>query len=171
MIDPELAAFVDAMPVFDLGDAEAARAGFEAMLVSMARELPEAEALEIDDRMIPGWPGEPDVKVRVYRPKAVAGPTVPGLLMIHGGGFIVGSIETEHIGATVTAADLGAVVVSVDYRLSPEHHYPAAVHDCYAALTLPPRRSRRAGRRHQPGGRHGCERRRRSRGGHRAARP
>ena len=136
MIDPELAAFVDAMPVFDLGDAEAARAGFEAMLVSMARELPEAEALEIDDRMIPGWPGEPDVKVRVYRPKAVAGPTVPGLLMIHGGGFIVGSIETEHIGATVTAADLGAVVVSVDYRLSPEHHYPAAVHDCYAALTF-----------------------------------
>ena len=55
--------------------------------------------------------------------------------MIHGGGFIVGSIETEHIGAVLTAADLGAVLISVDYRLAPEHRYPAALHDCYAALT------------------------------------
>ncbi|HTU39339.1 MAG TPA: alpha/beta hydrolase [Acidimicrobiales bacterium] len=135
MIDPELAAFVEAMPVFDLQDPQAARAGFEAMLAEMARDLPQAEALDIEDRMIPGWPGDPEVKVRVYRPKAVADSPVPGIVMIHGGGFIVGSVETEHIGAVLTAADLGVVLVSVDYRLAPEHPYPAALHDCYAALT------------------------------------
>jgi acetyl esterase len=133
MIDPELAAFVEAMPVFDLNDPVAARAGFEAMVVAMARDLPQADTLDVDDRMIPGWDGDPEVKVRVYRPKAAA-VAVPGIVMIHGGGFIVGSVDTEHIGAVLTAADLGAVIVSVDYRLAPEHPYPAAVHDCFAAL-------------------------------------
>jgi acetyl esterase/lipase len=135
MIDPELAAFVEAMPAFDLNDPVAARAGFEAIIVEIAREVPQADMLDIDDRMIPGWAGDPDVKVRVYRPKNGIGAPVPGVVMIHGGGFIVGSIETEHIGAVLTAADLGAVVISVDYRLAPEHRYPDALHDCYAALT------------------------------------
>ena len=138
MIDPELAALVDAMPHFDLGDPVAARAGFEAMLVEMARHLPEAEQLDIDDRLVPGWEGDPEVKVRVYRPKVPAGTPaaapVPGVLLIHGGGFIVGSVETEHIGAAMMAVNMGAVVVSVDYRLAPEHPYPAGLHDCYAAL-------------------------------------
>ena len=136
MIDPELAAFVEMMPKFDLADPVAARAGFEAMLVEMARDLPEAEQLDIDDRSVPGWEGEPDVKVRVYRPKGRrpgAAPG-PGVLLIHGGGFIVGSVETEHIGAAMMAVDTGAVVISVDYRLAPEHPYPAGLHDCYAAL-------------------------------------
>ena len=136
MIDPELAAFVEMMPKFDLADPVAARAGFEAMLVEMARDLPEAEQLDIDDRSVPGWEGEPDVQVRVYRPKGRrpgAAPG-PGVLLIHGGGFIVGSVETEHIGAAMMAVDTGAVVISVDYRLAPEHPYPAGLHDCYAAL-------------------------------------
>jgi acetyl esterase/lipase len=73
----------------------------------------------------------------VYRPKpagAAGALPVPGVLFIHGGGFIIGSVEAEHIGAALVAADAGAVVVSVDYRLAPEHPYPAALHDCYAAL-------------------------------------
>ncbi len=48
---------------------------------------------------------------------------------------MIGSVDTEHIGAVLVAADTGAVVVSVDYRLAPEHPYPAALHDCYAALS------------------------------------
>ena len=55
--------------------------------------------------------------------------------MIHGGGFVIGSVETEHAGAAAMAIDTGAVVVSVDYRLAPEHPYPAGLHDCYAALS------------------------------------
>ncbi len=137
MIDPELAAFVDLIPAFDLSDLAAARAAFEEMIAQIRIELPEAEALEIHDRLIPGWEGDPDVPVRVYRPhSAGAGAaTVPGIVFIHGGGFMIGSVETEHLGAVLVAADAGAVVVSVDYRLAPEHPYPAALHDCYAALT------------------------------------
>jgi acetyl esterase/lipase len=54
--------------------------------------------------------------------------------MIHGGGFVIGSIDAEHAGAALTAIDTGAVVVSVEYRLAPEHPYPAGLDDCYAAL-------------------------------------
>ncbi len=56
--------------------------------------------------------------------------------MIHGGGFVIGSVEAEHAGAALMAIDSGAVVVSVEYRLAPEHPYPAGLHDCYAALAF-----------------------------------
>jgi len=134
MIDPELAAFVDLIPAFDLDDPVAARAAFDELIAQIRVELPEAESLEIDDRLIPGWEGDREVRVRVYRPKGGATPR-PGIVFIHGGGFIIGSVETEHIGAVLVAADAGAVVVSVDYRLAPEHPFPAALHDCYAALS------------------------------------
>ena len=134
MIDPELQEVVSLLPAFDLSDPVAARAGFEAMLVAMRGEIPGIEALDIEDRLVPGWEGDPEVGVRIYRPKA-KGPAVPGILMIHGGGFIVGSVEAEHVGAALTAINTGAVVVSVEYRLAPEHAFPAALHDCFAALT------------------------------------
>jgi acetyl esterase len=139
MIDPELEAVLDFMPVIDLDDPVEARREFEKLIVAMRTPMPEEELLDIDDRMIPGWEGDPDVSVRVYRPKAVAadpGTRVPGILQIHGGGFIVGSVEAEHAGAVLTAANLGAVLVSVEYRLAPEHPYPAGLHDCYAALSF-----------------------------------
>ena len=136
MIDPELAAVLDFMPVIDLDDPVLARAEFEKLLVAMRAPLPEADSLEIEDRLVPGWEGDPDVAVRVYRPKATpAGATAPGILLIHGGGFIIGSVEAEHAGAVLMAVDAGAVLVSVEYRLAPEHPYPAGLRDCYAALT------------------------------------
>jgi acetyl esterase/lipase len=61
---------------------------------------------------------------------------VPGVLLIHGGGFIIGSVEAEHAGAALTAIATGAVVVSVEYRLAPEHPFPAGLRDCYSALTF-----------------------------------
>ena len=86
---------------------------------------------------MPGWEDDPEVPVRVYRPAAVApGARAPGIVMIHGGGFVIGSVEAEHAGAALVAIDTGAVVVSVEYRLAPEHPYPAGLHDCYAALTF-----------------------------------
>ena len=136
MIDPELAAVLDFMPVIELHDPVLARAEFEKMLEAMRAPLPEADALDIEDGLVPGWQGDPDVAVRVYRPKATpAGTLRPGILHIHGGGFIIGSVEAEHAGAVLTAVDAGAVLVSVEYRLAPEHPYPAGLHDCYAALT------------------------------------
>ncbi len=139
MIDPELEAVLEFMPVIDLDDPVAARREFEKLIVAMRTPMSEEELLDIEDRMIPGWEGDPEVSVRVYRPKAVAakpGTMVPGILQIHGGGFIVGSVESEHAGAVLTAANLGAVLVSVEYRLAPEHPYPAGLHDCYAALSF-----------------------------------
>jgi acetyl esterase len=133
MIDPELTPFVDLIPAFDLSDPVAARAGFEQLISSMVLEVPGIEGLEITDRTIAGWEGDPDVGIRVYAPKERTG-SVPGIVTIHGGGFMIGSVETEHVGSAFMALDTGAVVVSVEYRLAPEHRFPAAVHDCYAAL-------------------------------------
>jgi acetyl esterase/lipase len=136
MIDPELAAVIDLLPKMDLVDPEAARRAFEEILVAIKVDIPGIETLDIEDRMVPGWEGDPDVPVRVYRPaQASAAARVPGILMIHGGGFVIGSVEAEHAGAALTAVGTGAVVVSVDYRLAPEHPFPAGLHDCYAALS------------------------------------
>ncbi len=135
MIDPELAAVLDALPVLDLSDPVAARTAFDSMIAGMQREIPGIESLVIEDHQVPGWQGDPDVTVRVYRPAAPSAP-VPGILYIHGGGFILGSVDGEHAGAAVVALETGAVVVSVEYRLAPEHPFPAPLHDCYSALVF-----------------------------------
>lgn len=125
---------LDLLPVLDLTDPVVARAEFEQMLAALRSEIPGVETLHIEDRHVPGWEGDPEVAVRIYRPKDVAGP-VPGIMLIHGGGFIIGSIETEHVGAAMMAVNTGAVVLSVEYRLAPEHPFPAGLHDCYSALS------------------------------------
>jgi acetyl esterase/lipase len=135
VIDPELAAVIDLMPDIDLSDPVAARQAFEEALAAIRVDIPGIETLVVDDRTVPGFEGDPDVPVRVYRPgQATDGALVPGVVMIHGGGFIIGSVEAEHAGAALTAIGTDAVVVSVEYRLAPEHPYPAGLHDCYAAL-------------------------------------
>ncbi|MGH3300521.1 MAG: alpha/beta hydrolase [Streptosporangiaceae bacterium] len=76
-----------------------------------------------------------DIPVRVYRP-AVAGPGVrPLIVNFHGGGFVFGDLRMADWMCSSVAVTVGAVVVSVDYRLAPVHPFPAAVDDCYAALT------------------------------------
>ena len=75
-----------------------------------------------------------DVRVRVYRPRDAA--PLPAHLFIHGGGFWLGSVDEDVVDAACRERSVGAqcVVISVDYRLAPEHHFPAAVDDCFAAL-------------------------------------
>jgi acetyl esterase/lipase len=72
--------------------------------------------------------------VRVHRPTPVAGRT-PALLWIHGGGFVIGSAAQDDATCRRFATKLGIIVASVDYRLAPEHPFPAPMEDCYAALT------------------------------------
>lgn len=72
------------------------------------------------------------VPVRWYQP-AADGP-LPIVLLIHGGGFVIGSVRTHDALARRIARDANAVVVSVDYRLAPENPFPAAVDDCWSAL-------------------------------------
>ena len=71
--------------------------------------------------------------MRVYRPAGLPG-SLPALLYIHGGGMVIGSVATEDAIARMLVARVGAVAVSVDYRLAPETEHPGPVEDCYAAL-------------------------------------
>ena len=87
-----------------------------------------------EDREIPGPEGSPDVPIRIYRPTAVVDAPMPAVVQIHGGGFILGTIDMSDASCDRIAAEDQAVVVSVDYRLAPEDPFPAGVEDCYAAL-------------------------------------
>lgn len=90
-------------------------------------EPPDVAAVE--DRVIPGPAG--DLPVRIYIPDAPA--PRPVMAFFHGGGFVICSVDTHDGLARRLANATGAVVVSVDYRLAPEDHCPAAADDCYAA--------------------------------------
>ena len=82
--------------------------------------------------MVPGFKG-PDVKCLLYRPNQKAS-TYPAYLHIHGGGYISGSAEASDVRNIEIARKLGAIVLSVDYRLSPECTIPGPLYDCYAGL-------------------------------------
>jgi acetyl esterase/lipase len=78
--------------------------------------------------------GDPSVPVLVFTPDHRATPA-PAVLWLHGGGYVVGTPEFEAAGSARLARDLGAVVVSPDYRLAPEHPFPAGLDDCMAVLS------------------------------------
>ena len=132
--DPELAAIVEMLPPSDFSDVQRSRAGLAALLGTMNANVDTTD-LTIEDYEIPGPDGGPPVPVRVYTPTSTA-PTNgrPALLDIHGGGFVVGDIDMEHAFAATVARDLDAVIAVVEYRLAPEHPFPAGLEDCYAAL-------------------------------------
>jgi acetyl esterase len=83
------------------------------------------------DRTVPGAVGPR--QVRVYTPAVARGGGAPGLVWFHGGGFVVGSIESHDGVCRAIASRAGVVVVSVDYRLAPEHRFPAGLEDAIAA--------------------------------------
>jgi acetyl esterase/lipase len=86
----------------------------------------------VRDRVIDGPGG--DLTVRVYRPARAGSGARPLILNFHGGGFVFGDLRLADWMCSSVAVTVGAVVVSVDYRLAPGHRFPAAVDDCYAAL-------------------------------------
>ena len=96
-------------------------------------EIPENPNVAKDDRTVPGPAGEPDISVRIYRPRNATG-TLPGIYYIHGGGMVLGTVAGEDATASLLCDEVNAVVVSVEYRLAPEHPHPAPVEDCYAGL-------------------------------------
>jgi acetyl esterase/lipase len=74
------------------------------------------------------------VGVRLHRPAGITEPG-PALLWIHGGGYVIGNAQQDDVLCGRFARELGITVAAVDYRLAPEHPYPAPLEDCYAALT------------------------------------
>ena len=90
------------------------------------------EVARVDDRLVPTPDG--DVPVRVYTPAEAVGGDAPLFLWFHGGGWVIGDLETADATCRSLANRSGAVVISVDYRLAPEHPAPAAADDCLAAV-------------------------------------
>jgi acetyl esterase len=85
------------------------------------------------DRRIPG-PGQ-DLTIRVYEPRELKpGEKLPVLLWFHGGGFVIGNLDTHDHACRALAAQADCLVVAVDYRLAPEFRFPAAVDDCVGVL-------------------------------------
>jgi acetyl esterase/lipase len=135
-LDPELRAMVEKMPTdrpIDLSQLPKARAAMKKIVTAMLASLPPVEGASSQDRKVPGPKGDPEVPVRVYRPNDSPS-KLPALLWIHGGGYVMGDIEQDDRLMKQIVTRIGCVAVSVDYRLAPEHPFPAPVEDCYAAL-------------------------------------
>jgi len=133
--DPELVPLLDLLPdssELDISDPAASRAGFAELIAAMNAELDQS-GVSMENLSISGPSGAPEVPLRIYRPEAQSG-TVPALLHIHGGGFVIGDLDSETSICLALCRNLGIVVVSVDYRLAPETPYPGGLEDCYSAL-------------------------------------
>ena len=102
-------------------------------LINAALALnPVNENVTREDRMIP-VEGAPDVRIRIYRPKhATCSLPQPAIFTIHGGGMVTGNIEADDANAAGLCERSGAPTIAIDYRLAPEHPFPAAINDCYA---------------------------------------
>lgn len=94
---------------------------------------PVAAGVDLRTAHVPASSERPDVRVIIYESTGRARPS-GALLWIHGGGLVMGTPEMGHELCSRFAAELGIVVVSVDYRLAPEHPFPAGLDDCYAVL-------------------------------------
>lgn len=130
--DPELLPLLELLGdvELDLSEPIATRAMFKTMTEPMNAEV-DRSGVAIEEREIAG-PDVP-VPVRIYRPEARRG-AGPGLLHIHGGGFVIGDLDSELGSCIALCRNLSVTVVSVDYRLAPETPYPGGLEDCYAAL-------------------------------------
>jgi acetyl esterase/lipase len=126
-IEPALLQFLDQIPQMDWSlDPVTFRKQSAAALAMMPVTTP---LPKVSDRGIPGPAGE--IPVRVYHPSV--DPGLPVTVFCHGGGFVVGDLDSHDALCRTTAKESGSIVVSVDYRLSPEHPFPAALEDGFAA--------------------------------------
>jgi acetyl esterase/lipase len=133
--DPELAPMVELLPAeaLTLDRIAEARTDLERLVGALSTDV-DATGVVVTDREIDGPDGAPAVPVRLYVPEGEATAARSAYLTIHGGGFVMGTIAMEHAFAVQVARELGVVVAAVEYRLAPEHPYPAGLEDCYAAL-------------------------------------
>jgi acetyl esterase len=132
-LHPQCQALVDAAAAagspFATTDPKEARRGYDAGTLVYRHPTP---ALDSVANLVFAGPGG-NVDARVYRPRGSMRPA-PALLYFHGGGWVVGNLESHDHVCRYLAAKSGAVVIAVDYRLAPEHKFPAAYDDCRAAL-------------------------------------
>lgn len=114
-------------PIYEL-PIDKARGAYKSAVGAMG--VPLADVARMQDFSIPGPAGA--IRARLWAPSEAAG--LPVLLYLHGGGFVIGSIETCEAMCREVARQSGVAVVAIDYRLAPEHKYPAGLQDGWAAL-------------------------------------
>lgn len=132
-LDPELLPFLDGPRTADLDDITGSRArGAAATADTRRHRPPPPETIVVHDDVAYDASGH-SVPVRVYRPRASASPSGV-VLFFHGGAFVFGDLELEHERCLYYATHADCAVVAVDYRLSPEFPYPAALDDGAAVL-------------------------------------
>ena len=129
-LDPAVRAILDQMPALDgqptVEEMRSRTSSGQSVLLGTGDP-----SVAASDRTVPGPVG--GIPVRVYVPPSGTAPR--GLVVFyHGGGFVICGLDTHDAICRDLAAGTGAVVLSVDYRLAPEHPFPAAIDDCWAAL-------------------------------------
>lgn len=135
-LDPLVKGFLDQMaaapgPKMSEAGATVARDIFVALMQLVGpKDVPVGKT---ENLTIPGPGGQ--IPLRVYTPVAAGQDPMPALIYYHGGGFVIGNIETHDGLCRMMANEGGIRVISVDYRLAPENKYPAAIDDAFAALT------------------------------------
>ena len=128
-LDPALRPVLDQLPATDLSrDIVATRPAARALAEQQWAAFPEVPEVEVVDHDAGG------VRVRTYSHRERR-PGTPALYWIHGGGMVGGFVEGDDFMCKTWARKLGCLVASVEYRLAPEHQYPAHVDDCYGGLT------------------------------------
>jgi acetyl esterase/lipase len=128
-IDPQLARIVSMMPVVDLSDVQKIRA------LNMSTQMPVSASdrlVSTQEHIVPRNHDASDTRVRVYRPHG-SDETLPAIIYCHPGLFF-GTLEMDHARCMRFASEVHCVVVAVDYRLAPEHRFPAGLEDCYDTL-------------------------------------
>jgi len=132
-LDPAAKALMDAMdqafPQVETMTGAEARAHVKRMVASLATD-PEPVA-RVENRSVPGPDGP--VPVRIYWPQTAPPAPLPALVYFHGGGWVICDLDTHDPTCRAITNNVGCVVVSVDYRLAPEHKFPAAAEDTYTA--------------------------------------
>jgi acetyl esterase/lipase len=134
-LDPELRPALDMvlelLPGYEAERLGELRAGLRTIIDTTPLVRP--DTVHLEDVTVPGPSGDPDVLLRIYRPATAADP-VAALYWMHGGGMMIGSMDMDDALLVGAVEKLGIAIVSVEYRLAPEHPDPAPVEDCYAGL-------------------------------------
>jgi len=125
-IEPGTLAVLDRLARWDCKNVATVRASYAAV---GAAPVPPDPRVRRTDAVIPGIDGRPDVSVRWYRPAEHADGALPCLLWLHGGGYIMGTLDENDDRLDRMVIELGCAVVSVDWRLAPEHPYPEGLDD------------------------------------------
>ncbi|MEZ4608105.1 MAG: alpha/beta hydrolase [Deinococcales bacterium] len=131
MLEPQITPYIHFCQAYDvplsLESVSLQRERYNAMRAALAESI--SPNLNIQDSLIPSSAGH-SIPIRIYQPNTTTQQAPQACcLFMHGGGFVVGNLETHHDWVAELCELSGVMICSIDYRLSPEHRYPAALND------------------------------------------